>query len=465
VSSRLAGVLLHPTSLPGRHGIGELGPETTAFLDFLHETGVRLWQILPLGPTGYGDSPYQCFSAFAGNPLLISLDRLRDAGLLPGAELAAAPPFPEREVDFGPVIEWKRRLLAKAFGAFEKKANSARRGSLERFRAENAAWLPDFALFMALKAEAGGAAWHTWERALVTREPGALERARAGLAREIRGVEFEQWQFFEQWEAVREQARQRGITIMGDIPIFVAQDSADVWSHPEIFHLAADGRPSFQAGVPPDYFSATGQLWGNPLYRWDALARSGYAWWIERLRAVLALVDRVRLDHFRGFEAYWQVPGDAPTAERGEWVRGPGAAFFEAVQAALGSLPIVAASSRPRSRRCASASASRAWRSCSSPSAATRTRTTSCRTATRGTRSSTPGRTTTTRSWAGGRPASATRREPRPGSRRSTSAPSPTSAATAAGSTGTSSVRCSSRSPTPRSSPCRTCSARGRAPA
>jgi 4-alpha-glucanotransferase len=342
VGDRLAGVLLHPTSLPGPNGIGELGPEAIAFLDFLAQTGQRLWQVLPLGPTGYGDSPYQCFSAFAGNPLLVSPGRLQDQGLLTSAELRKRPAFPEREVDFGAVIDFKRPLLARAFAAFEKEASAPQREGFEAFARGQAAWLPDFALFMALKRANGGAAWHTWDRELVGREPGALERARRELARELHEVEFEQWLFFEQWASLRAQARARGIRIMGDIPIFVAHDSADVWAHPEIFHLAADGRPSFQAGVPPDYFSATGQLWGNPLYRWDALARSGYAWWIERFRAVLALVDRVRLDHFRGFEAYWQVPGEAETAEHGQWVKGPGAAFFEALLGALGSLPIVA---------------------------------------------------------------------------------------------------------------------------
>ena len=342
VGDRAAGVLLHPTSLPGPHGIGELGHEATAFLDFLEQTGQALWQVLPLGPTGYGDSPYQCFSAFAGNPLLVSLDRLREEGLLAASDLKKRPEFPAGEVDFGPVIEFKQPLLAKAFAAFEKKASPKRREALEAFTNEQAAWLHDFALFMALKRANGGAAWSSWDRALVNRDAEALERARRELGREVREVAFEQWLFFEQWAEVRRQARERGIRILGDIPIFVAQDSADVWAHPEIFHLAADGRPSLQAGVPPDYFSATGQLWGNPLYRWDALARTGYAWWIERFRAVLALVDTVRLDHFRGFEAYWEVPGDAETAVDGRWVKGPGVAFFEALQAALGPLPIVA---------------------------------------------------------------------------------------------------------------------------
>jgi len=342
VAQRASGILLHPTSLPGPYGIGELGPEATAFLDFLADTGQGVWQVLPLGPTGYGDSPYQCFSAFAGNPLLVSLDRLRDDGLLTTADLGGRPEFPEELVDFGRVIQFKLPLLARAFAAFDRKAGSERREAFEAFVAGHAAWIHDFGLFMALKRANGGAAWSTWDRALVNREPLALERARHDLAREIREVEFEQWLFFEQWADVRRQARERAIRIMGDIPIFVAHDSADVWAHPEIFHLAADGRPSFQAGVPPDYFSSTGQLWGNPLYRWKALARSGYAWWIDRFRAVLALVDLVRLDHFRGFEGYWEVAGDAETAIEGRWVKGPGARFFEALRAALGELPIVA---------------------------------------------------------------------------------------------------------------------------
>jgi 4-alpha-glucanotransferase len=342
VAQRAAGILLHPTSLPGPHGIGELGPEATAFLDFLKETGQGVWQVLPLGPTGYGDSPYQCFSAFAGNPLLVSLDCLRDEGLVSAADLRKGPAFPEGEVDFGPVIEFKLPLLSRAFAAFERKAEAKRRGAFEGFVGGHAAWLHDFALFMALKRANGGAAWSAWDRALASRDEEALARARRELEHEIREVEFEQWIFFEQWADVRRQAHARGIRIMGDIPIFVAHDSADVWAHPDLFHLAADGRPSFQAGVPPDYFSATGQLWGNPLYRWDALARTGYAWWIDRFRAVLALVDLVRLDHFRGFEAFWEVPGDAETAIAGRWVKGPGAALFEALRDALGDLPIVA---------------------------------------------------------------------------------------------------------------------------
>jgi 4-alpha-glucanotransferase len=267
---------------------------------------------------------------------------LRDEGLLTAGELAEHPPFGERQVDFGRVIEWKPPLLAKAYVAFEARASAGRRDAFAAFLDRNAGWLPDFALFMALKRARGGAAWSTWERGLVERQPEALDKARLELQRERREIEFEQWLFFEQWAGVRRAAHERGIRLMGDVPIFVAHDSADVWAHPELFHLASDGRPSLQAGVPPDYFSATGQLWGNPLYRWDALARSGYAWWIDRMRASFELVDLVRLDHFRGFEAYWEVAGDAQTAARGRWVKGPGAAFFEALRGALGELRLVA---------------------------------------------------------------------------------------------------------------------------
>jgi 4-alpha-glucanotransferase len=341
VGGRSAGILLHPTSLPAPHGIGDLGRSAVAFLDFLAEAGQSLWQILPLGPTGYGDSPYQCFSAFAGNALLVSLEQLRDEGLLADGDLEPGEDLPRDRVDFGALVDFKRPLLGKAHATFEKVATTERREALERFRAEHAAWLPDFALFAALKRARGGA-WYEWDPPLVRREPSALERARDELARDVRAVEFEQWLFFSQWADLRAEARARGIRIMGDIPIFVSHDSADVWAHPELFHLSEDGRPALQAGVPPDYFSATGQLWGTPLYRWDELARAGYAWWVDRLRGVLDLVDLVRLDHFRGFEAYWEVPGGDPTAENGRWVQGPGAALFEALETALGPLPIVA---------------------------------------------------------------------------------------------------------------------------
>jgi 4-alpha-glucanotransferase len=341
VNGRAAGVLLHPTSLPGPFGIGTLGREAVEFLDFLHETCLSIWQVLPLGPTGYGDSPYQCLSAFAGNPLLLSLEGLREEGLLDESDLGRAR-LPPGTVDYGAVIETRLPLFEKAFSAFEKGAPPERAQAFETFRSRETRWLADFSLFLALKRAHGGAPWHRWERELARREEGALAKARRQLARESREVAFEQWLFFEQWTRLRTMAASRGIRIMGDVPIFVSHDSADVWSRPELFHLSEDGRPSLQAGVPPDYFSATGQLWGNPLYRWDVLAREEYAWWIDRLRTVLSLVDLARLDHFRGFEASWEVPGGEATAQNGRWRPGPGAAFFEAATAALGPLPIVA---------------------------------------------------------------------------------------------------------------------------
>ena len=342
MAPRISGLLLHPTSLPGPWGIGDLGPEARAFVEFLAGAKQGLWQVLPLGPTGYGDSPYQCFSAFAGNPLLVSLDDLVERGLLAGSALAKAPAFPEGRVDFEAVQRFKLPLLEKAFQAFEVEAGAEAREAFESFCAAAAHWLDDFALFMALKAEHKGRPWHRWQRALAVREAKALEEARTRLAPRLGSLRFTQYLFFEQWRALHALCRRSGIRVMGDIPIFVAHDSADVWAHPELFYLAADGHPSFVAGVPPDYFSATGQLWGNPLYRWDVIARTGYHWWIERFRDMLGLVDLVRLDHFRGFEAYWEIPGGAKTAIGGRWVKGPGAAFFDALQAALGPLPIVA---------------------------------------------------------------------------------------------------------------------------
>jgi 4-alpha-glucanotransferase len=240
------------------------------------------------------------------------------------------------------VIELKRPLLEKAFERFEKKVTPEERDDFEAFRRAHAEWLEDFALFMALKKDYEGASWHTWDESLVTRQPDALARARERHARDIRSLEFSQYLFFRQWEEIRRYCHSLGIRIVGDIPIFVAHDSSDVWAHPELFHLAADGRPAFMAGVPPDYFSATGQLWGNPLYRWDVLAKTGYRWWIERFRAILAQVDMVRLDHFRGFEAYWEIPAEEETAINGQWVKGPGAALFDALEAALGPLPVIA---------------------------------------------------------------------------------------------------------------------------
>lgn len=339
---RIAGVLLHPTSLPGRFGIGELGDEAFAFVDFLQDVGCRLWQVLPLGPTGYGDSPYQCFSAFAGNPLLISLELLGRDGWLAAADLVNAPTFPERETDFGSVIAFKFPLLRKAHERFEAQAANEQRREFDLFCAREASWLDDYALFMALKGATGNRRWNTWAPDVAARRPEALEKALHSHAGEIATQKFWQFQFARQWADLRARCHERDIHIMGDVPIFVAHDSADVWAHPELFFLASDGSPAVIAGVPPDYFSTTGQCWGNPLYRWDVAARTGYAWWIERLRGTLSQVDLVRLDHFRGFEAYWEIPGHEKTAVNGRWVPGPGAALFEALQASLGPLPLVA---------------------------------------------------------------------------------------------------------------------------
>jgi 4-alpha-glucanotransferase len=338
----VCGVLLHPTSLPGRFGIGEIGAEARRFVDFLAGTHQGIWQVLPLGPTGYGDSPYQCFSAFAGNPLLIDLAELAEEGLLGKGDLARAPLFPEDQVEYGAVMAFKEPVLEKAFECFDKRGSPKNRQAFERFCHEQATWLEDFSLFMALKAAHGGSAWPRWEAGAARREPGAVARWRKEAAHAVASQKFRQYLFFRQWADLREYCHKRGVRIMGDVPIFVAHDSADVWAHSEFFKLAADGSPAFVAGVPPDYFSATGQLWGNPLYRWDVLERSGYAWWVERLRSTLALVDVVRLDHFRGFEASWEIPGGDATAERGRWVKGPGAKLLETLRDALGGLSIVA---------------------------------------------------------------------------------------------------------------------------
>ena len=341
-SRRVSGLLLHPTSLPGRYGLGDLGPEAYRFLDFLSDAGQRVWQVLPLGPTGYGDSPYQCFSAMAGNPLLVSPERLAADGWLQAADLAPLAALPADTADFDRLIEPRRAVLARAYAAFVANGTAAQHAALDRFRDAHRWWLDDFSLFMALKEAHGMRAWSTWAAPLRDRDAGALDEARRLLAGACRLHEFVQWQFFTQWEALHAEARERGIELMGDMPIFVAHDSADVWAQPDLFDLLDDGRPRVVAGVPPDYFSATGQLWGNPLYRWDRMAADGYRWWIERVRMTLALVDRVRLDHFRGFVAYWQVAGDATNAMHGEWQRGPGADLFDALAAALGPLPIVA---------------------------------------------------------------------------------------------------------------------------
>ena len=334
---RASGLLLHPTSLPSRFGIGDLGPSAEDFLDLLKQTGQRWWQILPLGPTGFGHSPYQSYSSFAGNPLLISPERLADDGLLAPSDWSGLPDFPEDRVDFDAVIPAKERLLRRAFA----NARPLPHGFADYVEAQ-AAWLEDYALFMALKESHGAAPWYDWGLALVTRNPAALRRARKALAESVRYYQFVQFLFDRQWRAFRAECETRRIGLIGDLPIYVAQDCADVWARPDLFWLDEHGRPTVVAGVPPDYFAATGQLWGNPLYRWDAHEKDQFAWWTTRLKAQTDRVDLVRLDHFRGFEAYWEVPADAPTAVDGRWAKGPGTSFLEAVKNGLGDLPIVA---------------------------------------------------------------------------------------------------------------------------
>jgi 4-alpha-glucanotransferase len=320
---RSSGILLHPTCLPGRFGVGDLGPEAYRFIDFLHSAGHCIWQVLPLGPTGYGDSPYQCFSAFAGNPMLISPEKLVEHGYLPAADLLTSEVFPDEEVDFGRVIPFKTAMLRKAFTRFEPTAD------FDDFCAGHGHWLEDYVRFLALKKANGGSAWTEWTVQQADTE-------------EIDAQRFWQYEFFRQWDELKRYCEERRIRVMGDMPIYVAHDSADVWSHPDLFALDGHGNAATVSGVPPDYFTADGQLWGNPVYRWDRLEETGYAWWIERFQAVFNTVDMVRLDHFRGFEAFWAVPATEKTAVNGKWVKGPGPKLFEVVQEKLGELPIVA---------------------------------------------------------------------------------------------------------------------------
>jgi 4-alpha-glucanotransferase len=345
---RSSGVLLHPTSLPGGYGIGDLGSAAIEFVDLLASAKQHLWQVLPLGPTGYGDSPYQCFSAFAGNTLLISPERLIEDGLLTEAEAkagaGAALTRATNSVDFPAVIAHRQSLWPRVLDRFESAATGALRGRFERFCAAQAGWLNEYALFMSVKTAHGQAPWTSWDQDIAQRDPAAIARWSERCAREIRQHQLTQFLFFEQWLRIREACHARSIQIMGDLPIFVAHDSADVWSRQDLFRLDANGSPQVVAGVPPDYFSATGQLWGNPHYRWGDIAAAGYTWWIERFRALLTLVDAIRIDHFRGFEAAWEVAAGSPTAVNGEWVKGPGAALFEAVRSVLKleQLPLVA---------------------------------------------------------------------------------------------------------------------------
>lgn len=341
---RASGILLHPTSLAGPYGIGDLGLSAYQWVDFLADSGCKLWQVLPLGPTGYGDSPYQCFSAFAGNPYLISPEFLLRDGLLHPDDLVKKPDFDPARVDFGTLIPWKLNLLEQAYLRFSSNPSTATGQSTEAvhhefdaFYADNASWLDDYSLFMAIKEAHGGGSWEGWPSELRMGSKAALANARKTLKDAISYFSFCQFIFFRQWNSVRDYAHLKGIQIIGDIPIFVAMDSADIWSHPELFHLDMESKPTVVAGVPPDYFSPTGQLWGNPLYRWDVHKQTGYTWWLERIRATLNMVDIIRIDHFRGFAAYWEIPAKNLTAEQGRWVPGPGADFFETIINNLGT--------------------------------------------------------------------------------------------------------------------------------
>lgn len=337
---RSSGILLHPTSLPGAYGIGELGAEAHAFADFLEESGQHIWQVLPLGPTGYGDSPYQCFSAFAGNPMLISVDRLVERGWLDALDLAGKAEFPNDVVDFGSVIAWKRPLLQKAYQNFRQ--GSLERPEFEAFCQRHSSWLEDYALFMAIKDAHDLESWTEWEPELALHESAAVARAREQLRDDIECNKFIQFEFERQWCDLKAHCTRNQIRILGDMPIYVALDSADVWANRELFELQDDGKPRVVSGVPPDYFSATGQLWGNPIYSWEYHAKTAFAWWIARFRRALEMLDMIRLDHFRGFEAYYEIPAGEVTAVNGSWVKGPGASLFEALKDAMGDLPIVA---------------------------------------------------------------------------------------------------------------------------
>jgi 4-alpha-glucanotransferase len=340
---RSGGILLHPTSLPGRYGIGDLGEWAYRFVDFLHDAGQSIWQMLPLGPTSYGDSPYQSLSTFAGNPLLISLDVLAGEGWLTGDDLANVPNFPWDHVDYGWVIPWKFEILGKAHSRFTEQASAEQKAEYEAWCSANAYWLDDFALFAALKDQHGGRPWVEWPEGLAMHRADSLREAMQTYATAIDEQRFRQWVFFRQWDALREYAHSKNVRVVGDIPIFVAHDSSDVWANTELFYLDEKGYPTVIAGVPPDYFSETGQRWGNPLYRWDIMQVQNYRWWVERVTATLKRVDIVRIDHFRGFEAYWEVPATEETAINGRWVPAPGFSFFSTLRDALGNnIPIIA---------------------------------------------------------------------------------------------------------------------------
>ncbi len=329
LSERASGVLLHPTSLPGAHGCGDLGGEAHRFVRWLRDAGQRWWQMLPVGPVGYGNSPYSASSAFAGNPLFISLERLVEEALLPRSALAQAPAFPPDGVDYAAARAFRDRMLRVAFEAFATRTRD--RPKFEAFCAANEFWLEDFALFAAIKRAHGERPWTEWDPGLRARDAAALDRARHALREDIEQQRFEQFVFARHWQALRDECRLSGIGLVGDLPIFVAHDSADVWVHRDLFFLDAEGRPTVVSGVPPDYFSTTGQRWGNPLYDWSRVEQTGYRWWLQRFAQTFARFDAVRLDHFIGFTRYWEVPADHATARNGSWRPGPGKRLFEAL--------------------------------------------------------------------------------------------------------------------------------------
>ncbi len=343
IKQRASGVLLHPTSLPGPYGIGDLGPEAYKWIDFLADTGTKYWQILPLGPTGYGDSPYQCFSAFAGNPYLISPDGLVELGLIDEQDLSNLPQFPTENVDFGNVITWKSNLLSEISNRVaDEGMPPALQDEYQAFLDDSKIWLDEYALFMAIKESQGNVAWSDWLAPLKFRDENILRETRVRLTKEIFHQKFIQFLFFKQWSDLRQYAHSKDIQIIGDMPFVIAFDSADAWSRPELFLLDEDLQPTLVAGVPPDAFGPKGQLWGNPLYNWPAHDEENYAWWVKRLEATLKLVDLVRIDHFRGFAAAWHIPFGNEDAVIGEWVPSPGEALFNAFQAKYPELPIIA---------------------------------------------------------------------------------------------------------------------------
>jgi 4-alpha-glucanotransferase len=343
LDSRASGILLHPTSLPSRFGIGDLGGEAYQFVDFLADGYQQIWQILPIGPTGFGNSPYLSYSALAGNPLLIAPTKLQEAGLLTKEDLYHLPQFPLDRVDFDLVIEIKLPLLKKASDNFKDHATKKQLAEFQQFCDLQKHWLDDYALFMAIKDKQGGTSWHQWDKPLAKRDPETIMEWTTLLKEEIFFHKFLQYQFFAQWKELKKYANQKGVFIFGDIPIYVAHDSVDVWAHPEIFHLdEKTGEAALMAGVPPDYFSATGQLWGNPVYNWEELQKTNFHWWIARVRGILEYVDIIRIDHFRGFEAFWAVKQGQKTAEKGKWLQAPGEEFFTLLEQQLGKLAIVA---------------------------------------------------------------------------------------------------------------------------